>query len=112
MGAQRITQHPRAGKYPPPCGSVLNLIAAVRRQLHGSIAPQKQYFISGGKASMGKHYIIRIYVYIYAPGSSSIFVGRYRPICSIRGGSRKLWVGGSSLCPPSLCRRKLKLETV
>ena len=48
------------GQVPSPMW-VSSQLAAVRRQLHGSIAPQKQSFISGGKASMGKHYIIRIY---------------------------------------------------
>ena len=52
------------GQAPSPMW-VSSQLAAVRRQLHGSIAPQKQSFISGGKASMGKS------------GSSSIFVGRY-----------------------------------
>ena len=52
------------GQVPSPMW-VSSQLAAVRRQLHGSIARQKQSFISGGKASMGKHYIIRIYVYMH-----------------------------------------------
>ena len=52
------------GQAPSPMW-VSSQLAAVRRQLHGSITPQKQYFISGGKASMGKHYIIRISVYMH-----------------------------------------------